>query len=355
MNTAVSLQSVCKDFGNVTVVDHLSLDIRQGEFFSLLGASGCGKTTTLRIISGLERPTSGTISINGTDCTSLPPNERPVNTVFQSYALFEHLSVWENVAFGLRRKKVKGSELSQRVGDALDLVQLPHRADARPDELSGGQRQRIALARALVNRPQVLLLDEPLAALDMKLRHSMQLELKAMQRELGITFIFVTHDQDEALSMSDRLAVLDKGTIQQCGTPESMYESPESKFVANFIGTSSILPGIVDGGDILLFGEVRVPASVPDGALTGTEVDLCLRPENLTIGTESTRPAHLSGFVRDTVYSGPTTQHIIEIRPGHDVSVVVGNSDRSRADTEWQKGSRVTVSWDPERARVLRS
>ncbi len=246
--TAIRLAGLTKVFGSTTVVDHLDLDIGKGEFFSLLGPSGCGKTTTLRMIAGFSDATEGSILIGGTDVTSVPPHKRPVNTVFQSYALFEHLDVTGNVGFGLRRKGLPKAEISRMVGDALELVQLSEKATARPRELSGGQKQRVALARALVNRPEVLLLDEPLAALDLKLRHQMQVELKTIQREVGITFVFVTHDQDEALTLSDRVAIMNNGVIEQVGTPEDVYERPRTAFAAGFIGTSNLMTGTYEHG-----------------------------------------------------------------------------------------------------------
>ncbi len=230
--SAVSLRGLTKEFGGTRVVDGIDLDVAPGEFFSLLGPSGCGKTTTLRMIAGFNDPTSGTVLVGGEDVTSTPPHKRDVNTVFQSYALFEHLDVRGNVGFGLRRKGIDRSSIDQRVSEMLELVELGPRAKDRPAQLSGGQRQRVALARALINRPKVLLLDEPLAALDLKLRRAMQVELKTIQREVGITFLFVTHDQDEALSMSDRVAIMNDGVIEQCGTPEDVYENPTSVFAA---------------------------------------------------------------------------------------------------------------------------
>ncbi len=268
-DTAVSLTGLTKVFGQETVVDAIDLDIAPGEFFSLLGPSGCGKTTTLRMIAGFNDPTAGTIRVGGQDVTSTPPHQRDVNTVFQSYALFEHLDVRRNVGFGLRRKGIDRRTIDQRVGEALELVQLGDRAGDRPGQLSGGQRQRVALARALINRPQVLLLDEPLAALDLKLRRAMQLELQSIQREVGITFLFVTHDQDEALSMSDRIAIMNKGVIEQCGTPEHIYENPASVFAAGFIGTSNLMPGTYDNGAVQVCPELRVPLQSSDGLSAG--------------------------------------------------------------------------------------
>ncbi len=253
---AVSLRRVTKSYGERTAVRELNLDIASGEFFSLLGPSGCGKTTTLRMIGGFVDPSYGEVSLHGKDVTDLPPNRRDVNTVFQSYALFDHLSVWENVAFGLRRRRVGKAEMTRRVGEMLELVQLTGRDKDKPSALSGGQRQRVALARALVNRPSVLLLDEPLAALDLKLRKAMQVELKRIQREVGITFVFVTHDQDEALTMSDRIAVMSEGRVHQCGTPEDIYERPATRFVAEFIGTANLMSGSYTGTGIELPGGV---------------------------------------------------------------------------------------------------
>ena len=246
MNEAIKLENVTKRFGEFVAVDDINLTIEEGEFFSLLGPSGCGKTTTLRMLAGFEVPTEGRIMLEGDPVESVPPYERNVNMVFQSYALFEHLDVADNVAFGLKRKKVPKDEITRRVGESLELVGLSERARARSQELSGGQRQRVALARALVNRPAVLLLDEPLGALDLKLRRQMQVELKQIQREVGITFVFVTHDQEEALSMSDRIAVMNHGKVAQCGPPEDIYEHPTEEFVAGFIGISNLLEGTVE-------------------------------------------------------------------------------------------------------------
>src|SRR3954447_7834403 len=239
---AGQLGGIGKTYGEAEVVKDLDLSVEAGTFFSMLGPSGCGKTTTLRMIGGFVDPTRGDVLLHGEDVTDLPPNRRDVNTVFQSYALFDHLSIWDNVAFGLRRKKTGKAELRQRVGEMLELVQLTGRDKDMPRALSGGQRQRVALARALVNRPSVLLLDEPLAALDLKLRRAMQVELKRIQREVGITFVFVTHDQDEALTMSDQIAVMSQGHVEQIGTPHEIYNSPNSIFVAGFIGSANLLP-----------------------------------------------------------------------------------------------------------------
>ena len=258
-----------KRFGEFEAVKEMSLQIRQGEFFSLLGPSGCGKTTTLRLIAGFEQPTAGAIKLDGEDVAHVPPYKRNVNTVFQSYALFAHLDVAENVAFGLRRRKVAKPEIEQRVGEALELVALEHAGEVAPGQLSGGQRQRVALARALVNRPSVLLLDEPLGALDLQLRKQMQVELKRIQREVGITFIYVTHDQEEALAMSDRIAVMHDGVIEQFGAPEEIYEHPLKPFVAGFIGISNLLPAKVENGGVRLASGGLVAATVPEGLAAG--------------------------------------------------------------------------------------
>ncbi len=243
---AVELETVTKRYGDVVAVDSVTLNIAEGEFFSLLGPSGCGKTTTLRLIAGFEMPTSGSVRIRGREMGTTPPFKRPVNTVFQSYALFPHMTVTQNIAFGLEMSKVPRDEIKRRVAEALEMVRLPEMAGRRPRQLSGGQRQRIALARALVNRPQVLLLDEPLGALDLKLRKAMQLELKALQEQVGITFIYVTHDQEEALTMSDRIAVINQGRVYQVGSPLEIYEQPASRFVADFIGETNFLEGRVE-------------------------------------------------------------------------------------------------------------
>ena len=245
----VRLVDVVKTFGDAVAVDHINLEVRDGEFFSLLGPSGCGKTTTLRMIGGFEQPTSGLIELQGRDVTWLPPYQRNVNTVFQSYALFPHLTIYENVAFGLRRKGVKDSEIKSRVSDMLRLVEMPGFEKRKPGQISGGQAQRVALARALINRPAVLLLDEPLGALDLKLRKQMQVELKRIQQEVGITFIYVTHDQEEAMTMSDRIAVMNAGRYEQLGDPEGLYERPTTRFVAGFLGISNLLPATLAGTD----------------------------------------------------------------------------------------------------------
>ncbi|MFJ9813172.1 ABC transporter ATP-binding protein [Streptomyces sp. NPDC101158] len=334
-------------------VHDISLDIAAGEFFSLLGPSGCGKTTLLRMIGGFADPTEGSVLLDGDDVTGLPPHRRNVNTVFQSYALFDHLTLADNVAFGLKRKGVARPEIRRRVADMLDLVQLGELAGRRPPTLSGGQRQRVALARALVNRPQVLLLDEPLAALDLKLRRRMQVELKQIQREVGITFVFVTHDQDEALTMSDRLAVMNAGRIEQCGTPEDVYERPTSSFTASFLGTSNLVPGTYRAGRVLLDQGPELPVGDRPGVTDGSRVSLSLRPEKIWLSDFEPGMARVTGVVRETVYSGPTTTYLIELAPGVTVHVLEQNTARSRMEDRWSGGEEVELGWRPEHCLVL--
>ncbi|MEV6399083.1 ABC transporter ATP-binding protein [Streptomyces sp. NPDC051907] len=351
---AVRLDSVSKAYSaGAYAVQDLSLDIAPGEFFSLLGPSGCGKTTSLRMIGGFTDPTDGAILLGGEDVTCLPPNRRNVNTVFQSYALFDHLTVADNVAFGLKRKGVGRAEIRERVGNMLERVQLGALGDRRPTTLSGGQRQRVALARALVNRPQVLLLDEPLAALDLKLRRRMQVELKQIQREIGITFVFVTHDQDEALTMSDRVAVMNEGHVEQCGTPEDVYEHPASTFVASFMGTSNLVPGTYRAGSVELEQGPALPVGPRPGVADGAAVSLSIRPEKIWLSDFTPDMATVDGIIRETVYSGPTTTYLIELAPGVTLSVLEQNVDRSRMEDRWSGGESVEVGWRPEHCLVL--
>jgi spermidine/putrescine transport system ATP-binding protein len=326
---AIRFESVTKRFGDTVAVRGLDIQIRQGEFFSLLGPSGCGKTTTLRMVAGFEQPSEGRIFLEGEPVETVPPYHRNVNTVFQSYALFDHLDVVGNVAFGLKRRKVDGDEIHKRVAEALELVQLTGRERSKPRELSGGQKQRVALARALVNRPAVLLLDEPLGALDLKLRKQMQVELKGIQREVGITFLYVTHDQEEALAMSDRIAVMDAGEVRQCGTPEEVYERPDGPFVAGFIGISNLLPG-------------------PDGS------QISIRPEKIWLGELEDGMDSVEGTIVERVYVGTTTQVIVELSPGVRLIALEQNTARARSDDRWEIGERVTLGWHPEHALVLR-
>ncbi len=350
----VRLERVSKLFADVAAVDDLSLDIAEGEFFSMLGPSGCGKTTTLRMIGGFEDPTRGTIYLGGRDVTDDPPYRRDVNTVFQSYALFPHLDVYENVAFGLRRKKVAKDEVESRVKDAMRLVDLVGFETRRPPQMSGGQQQRVALARALVNSPKVLLLDEPLGALDLKLRKKMQLELKRIQQEVGITFIYVTHDQEEAMTMSDRLAVMRHGRIEQLGDPAYVYENPATEFVAGFLGASNLLEGEVkeanDGRSTVLLtsgGTVTLPGSrIPSDA--GTHVKVGVRPEKVEITRGSRSPNgdnSVEGTVTMTTYIGVSSQYKVATQDGTVLTVYVQNLGAEEAP---HQGEAVTLSWDPE-------
>jgi spermidine/putrescine transport system ATP-binding protein len=351
---AIRFEAVTKRFGEAVAVKGLEISIRQGEFFSLLGPSGCGKTTTLRMVAGFEQPSEGRIFLEGDPVDEVPPYHRNVNTVFQSYALFEHLSVNDNVAFGLKRRKVDSGEIRERVKEALELVQLTGREDSKPRELSGGQKQRVALARALVNRPAVLLLDEPLGALDMKLRKQMQVELKGIQREVGITFLYVTHDQEEALAMSDRIAVMDGGEVQQCGTPEEVYERPRGPFVAGFIGISNLLPATVANGGVRLASGAQFAASVPEECSEGSAVHLSVRPEKIWLDELEEGMVSVEGTIVERVYVGTTTQVIVELAPGVRLVALEQNVARARSDDRWEIGERVRLGWHPEHALVLR-
>ena len=348
--------------GGFLAVDHIDLEVQEGEFFSLLGPSGCGKTTTLRMIGGFEQPTSGSIELQGKDVTWLPPYQRNVNTVFQNYALFPHLTIFENVAFGLRRKKVSNTDVKTRVSEMLELVELKGFEHRRPNQISGGQAQRVALARALVNRPAVLLLDEPLGALDLKLRKQMQVELKRIQQEVGITFIYVTHDQEEAMTMSDRIAVMNGGRYEQLGDPEVLYEKPQTRFVAGFLGVSNLLPATREGGDDGYAGlrlkdgtAVRVPKGLVDGR-SGT-IALGVRPEKIRL-TEPTDevPAgsnKLAGTISHASYLGVSTQYIVKLADGHSVTVYEQNVQRATKAELWASGENVQLSWLPEHSFVV--
>jgi spermidine/putrescine transport system ATP-binding protein len=335
----VRFVGVRKTYGSFTAVNDLNLTIKQGEFFSLLGPSGCGKTTTLRMVAGFETPTAGSIYLGGVDVARVPPHKRSVNTVFQNYALFPFLSVQDNVAFGLRRKRTPKSEVGERVRRALEMVQMQDLALRKPSELSGGQQQRVAVARALVNLPTVLLLDEPLGALDAKLRKGMQLELKKLQSEIGITFIYVTHDQEEALTMSDRIAVMSAGVIEQVGAPEEVYERPTSAFVANFIGVSNVFRGEVEGitgstATVRTASGITVSAALDeDGAPPGDRVGVVLRPERVRVfradAAEAARRQFdniLNGRLSSVVYVGASTQFVIELASGDRMQAVEQNT-----------------------------
>jgi spermidine/putrescine transport system ATP-binding protein len=353
---AIRFEGVTKRFGRLVAVNDLSLSIRRGEFFSLLGPSGCGKTTTLRMVAGFEQPTEGSVYLEGDPVDEVPPYERNVNTVFQSYALFEHLDVEGNVAFGLKRRGVPRDQIRTRVAEALELVQLTGREHAKPRQLSGGQMQRVALARALVNRPAVLLLDEPLGALDLKLRKQMQVELKQIQREVGITFVYVTHDQEEALSMSDRIAVMSEGRVVQCGAPEDVYERPAEEFVAGFIGISNLLQGTVeDDGHVRIATGTRVPVRLPDGVSAGDRVNVSVRPEKIAIDEEiEPEMITLEGTIDARVYLGVMTQVTVSLGDGARLVALEQAWHRSRADNRWEPGMRVRIGWRPEHSLVLR-
>ena len=358
----VGLYGVTKRFGGMVAVDDVTIEVGRGEFFSMLGPSGCGKTTSLRMIAGFEEPDSGRVELTGRDIVGVAPYKRNVNTVFQSYALFPHLTVAENVAFGLRRKKVSKGDIRDRVKRYLDLVQLPGYDERRPSQLSGGQQQRVALARALVNEPAVLLLDEPLGALDLKLRKQMQLELMRIQREVGVTFVYVTHDQEEALVMSDRLAVMSQGRIEQIGYPEDIYERPATRFVAGFIGTSNIIEAVVTGrvGDLLQVEAApgdRLLVGAPEGRAIspGDVLAFTVRPEKLRIVAENEpvadRLCTIAGTVVDVVYQGVSTQLVIRTDAG--TTLVVFRQNSERVSDAGVPGTRARIVWDPEFNVVL--
>jgi spermidine/putrescine transport system ATP-binding protein len=343
----VRLERVTKRFDDVVAVDDVSLEIPRGSFFALLGPSGCGKTTSLRMIGGFEEPNDGVIYLGDRDVTGLPPYKRDVNTVFQSYALFPHLSIYDNVAFGLKRRGVRGAELKTRVAEALELVALKGFERRKPRQLSGGQQQRVALARALVNRPRVLLLDEPLGALDLKLRKQMQLELKRIQHEVGITFVHVTHDQEEAMTMADAIAVMNAGKIDQLGTPTELYETPHTVFVAGFLGISNLLRGTVEGDGAVRLEEgtvVRAPAA----AGRSGAVSIGIRPEKVRLGTQEEN--RLSGEVRESAYIGVSTQYIVDTRAGA-ITLYVQNAEAGAPSV--QPGDQVTLSWSPDATFVV--
>jgi putative spermidine/putrescine transport system ATP-binding protein len=338
-SSAVRLESVSRQFGAVWALDGISLEIADGEFFSMLGPSGSGKTTCLRLIAGFEQPTSGRIILHGRDVVGVPPYDRDVNTVFQDYALFPHLTVGDNVAYGLMIKKVPKAERDRRVKEMLEMVRLPNMAGRKPSQLSGGQRQRVALARALINHPGVLLLDEPLGALDLKLRQEMQIELKSIQQQVGITFIYVTHDQEEALTMSDRIAVFNLGRIEQVGTPAEIYERPTTAFVAGFVGTSNIIKGKLAQ------------------QLTGSDAPFAVRPEKIRLCPPETPTVdgscNVSGTVRDVVYLGMHTRYLVELADGIDLTVVQQNLEATSMSVLSAKGQPVKLMWSKEFNRPI--
>ncbi|WP_335938220.1 ABC transporter ATP-binding protein [Streptomyces sp. PTD5-9] len=351
----VRLTGISKTYGSFAAVKPLDLTVPQGSFFALLGASGCGKTTTLRMIAGLEEATTGTIRLGDRDITDLPPYKRPVNTVFQSYALFPHLDIAENIAFGLRRRGIKS--VKKQVDDMLDLVQLGDFAKRKPHQLSGGQQQRVAVARALINHPQVLLLDEPLGALDLKLRRQMQLELKRIQTEVGITFIHVTHDQEEAMTMADTVAVMNAGRVEQLGAPADLYENPRTTFVANFLGTSNLIEGeiVSDGPDVVVAaggGKLRLPrerCSAP--VVGGGKLLLGVRPEKMSIApVEELADAaadgrnRVTGRITGSSFIGVSTQYVVESPAGTALQVYEQNVERRAGLTV---GAEVVLHWNP--------
>jgi spermidine/putrescine transport system ATP-binding protein len=349
----IRLASLTKRFGDVVAVEDVSLSIRSGEFFSLLGPSGCGKTTTLRMIGGFDLPTSGRVELRGRDVTRDPPDKRPVNMVFQSYALFPHLDVAGNIAFGLKRRGVGGDEIKRRTAAILDRVRLAGYERRRPHELSGGQQQRVALARALVNEPNVLLLDEPLGALDLKLRKRLQIELKRIQMDVGITFVYVTHDQEEALTMSDRIAVMHGGRIEQVGEPEDLYDRPATSFVADFIGTTNLLTGTVEAleNDVALVrlgsGDLCRIAGI--GRRAGDAVEISIRPESIAVNPAGGSPnGALHGSVEQMAYLGAAVQYHIRTDGGLGVSVLAAKSGQ-----RFESGSSVVLEWQPADALIL--
>jgi spermidine/putrescine transport system ATP-binding protein len=347
---------------SVPAVKQTDLAIAQGEFFSLLGPSGCGKTTTMRMIAGFEEPTAGKVYLDGQDVTGVAPNKRDVNMVFQSYALFPHLNTYQNVAFGLERKKVGKDEIKRRVAEILEIVSLTGMEKRAPREMSGGQQQRVALARALVNRPRALLLDEPLGALDLKLRQQMQVELKRIQREVGITFVYVTHDQGEALTMSDRIAVMNAGVIEQLGTPREIYERPATRFVAGFIGTSNIVEGDIErieGGLALLnyTAQDRVVVPVSNASVrNGDKIEVSIRPEKIDLHrgvppVAATGGSVLSGIVNEVVYHGTSTNYTVATAAGADFTVFDQNA--SNAEDLADRGDRVYLTWAPQHSYMI--
>lgn len=351
MQAAVSMRSVTKRFDDVTAVDSVDLDIADGEFFALLGPSGCGKTTTLRMIAGLEIPSAGSLKIFGDEVGTLPPNKRPVNTVFQNYALFPHMSVADNVGFGLKMQKVAKPEIAQRVAQAIALVRLDGLEQRRPSQLSGGEQQRVALARALVNRPKVLLLDEPLAALDLKLRQGMQLELKALQREVGITFVFVTHDQEEALSMADRIGVMGDGRLLQIGSPEAIYDAPVDQFVADFIGRSNFLPAtVVSADEVCLTNGARI--AMGGGGSVGDQVAISLRPERVEIADRgevaSGRPS-LDGTIETVTFLGNSVVYQVAL----DWLIVEARTENRPSVPRRHVGDEVSLTWRDDAVAVV--
>lgn len=351
---AVELIDVTKRFDDVVAVDNISLEIEDGEFFSLLGPSGCGKTTTLRMIAGLEIESEGVVSIHGKEMAQTPPFKRPVNTVFQNYALFPHMTVAQNIAFGLKMTATDKKKIPALVAEVLEMVQLPGLDKRRPGQLSGGQQQRVALARALVNHPEVLLLDEPLGALDLKLRKAMQLELKRLQQQVGITFVYVTHDQEEALTMSDRIAVMNKGKILQIGSPKEIYEHPQTRFVADFIGETNFLDGTVDSIDgnniqVRIGDDLFVKASSNAKIKVGMDVSVVIRPEKLSLSDEGM----LTGEIEEVIYIGTDTRYVVKLPNDMTCTIRDQNLDPDNM-RQYSAGDVVGLTWNPTQALVLK-
>ncbi|HEX6654094.1 MAG TPA: ABC transporter ATP-binding protein [Thermoleophilaceae bacterium] len=360
---SVRLEHVTKRFGDFAAVREMQLDIPRGQFFTMLGPSGCGKTTTLRMVAGFEEPTEGRVYLDGDDVTGMPAFRRPTNTVFQSYALFPHRTVEQNVAFGLQRQKVDKAEIKRRVGEELERVGLAGEANRKPAQLSGGQQQRVALARALVNRPAVLLLDEPLGALDLKLRKQLQVELKRIQRDVGITFIYVTHDQEEALTMSDKIAVMNRGVVEQVSDPETVYERPNTTFVAGFIGVSNLMPGEVisangAGAQLRLDAGPTVHTPEAGGARQGERAHAVVRPEKLVL-TAAGDPApdghpSVEGQVESSLYLGTATQMVVKLGDGTRMTVLVPNADAEARRDLPVAGDGARLSWSDENIHIVR-
>lgn len=352
-NPIITLEGVEKRFGNNLVVKNLDLEVGEGEFLTLLGPSGCGKTTTLRMIAGFEEASSGIIKVEGERIENKEPFQRNVNTVFQNYALFPHMTVFQNIAYGLTIKKVPKAEIHERVTEMLQMVQLEAYAKRKPDELSGGQKQRVAIARALVNRPKVLLLDEPLGALDLKLRKQMQIELKRLQKKLGITFIYVTHDQEEALTMSDRIAVMHDGILEQLDAPTEIYEHPKTKFVAGFIGESNIFDGKVtkkDGDLLTVETEAGSMQAYGKDFAVGEEMHVAIRPEHLSVSATPVEGFDLIGSVKDFIYQGTVVKTAIDMKNGQEVKY-----SRFEQDQNISEGENVHIYWRPEKAVAIKT
>ena len=352
----IILTNLRKQYGDFVAVENTTLNVKKGEFLTFLGSSGCGKTTTLRMIAGFEDPTEGSILIGGKHAEHLPPNKREVNTVFQNYALFPHLTIRENIAFGLKLQKVKKAEIKERVENIIKLVKLEEHADKSPDQLSGGQKQRVAIARAIVNNPKVLLLDEPLGALDLKLRKEMQLELKQLQRELEITFIYVTHDQEEALTMSDRIVVMNKGRIEQVGTAHEIYERPQTKFVAQFIGETNLFEDVEilekNGNDyVVAIGSEKVSTDSMKDFKPGEKVHISIRPENMKLSRTPMEGRESIAVTYDSnIYVGNISKFVVFTDQGKRLTA----SEFSEDAGIFNKGDKVYINWIPERAVMIR-